>query len=383
MRVIQINNSSETFTATASGAIATHIWEVARVVAQKGGECVVLSQDAPQPALAGVPLVRVPVRSKTGAAWRQQLWRVERKLFGWREPGQRGYACEVVRALKRGGFEDDWIFLHNDPELAVHLRDVFPKARLLHHFHNPVACHPRFRRRFARAATLTTAVSGFVADEVERIYGCPRVEVILNGVDLERFKPVDGSLERRGDQPVTLNFLGRTGIEKAPDLFLRAALGLARLGMPIRVQLMGANHWGRWEPDAFQGELSRVCAQIVECGVDVFRTGHVVRADVPGHLANADVHVVPSRWDEPCALSLLEGMAAGLAVVASRTGGTAELLDGAGRLFERDSESGLVAHLLELVSNREERLALAAKARRRAEHLSWSVCWGRFENAMC
>jgi glycosyltransferase involved in cell wall biosynthesis len=175
-----------------------------------------------------------------------------------------------------------------------------------------------------------------------------------------------------------LNFLGRTGIEKAPDLFLKAALRLAKEGVPLRVQLVGANHWGRWEADAFQTKLGQLCESLRTAGAEVVQTGHVARADIPGTLQAADIHVLPSRWEEPCALSLLEGMAAGLAIVASRTGGTAEILGKAGRLFTKDSESELHAHLSDLVVDKEERERLANAARERAMGFTWTEAWRKF-----
>ena len=375
MRFIQINNSDETYTQTASGAIATHIWEVCRAARGEGIETTVLTQSAEQPSLTGGALVCTePVRLRASRAGRL-LQRAERRLFGWREARHRRHASRVVRAIEASGWERRTFMLHNDPELAVVLRDRFPKARLFHHFHNPVHCRSRFSRRFRRAVDGTFAVSAYVADQVRETYGLKSVSVVHNGVDLERFSPAD----RTEKKTVTLNFLGRTGIEKAPDLFLRAALRLARERLPLRIQLVGSNHWGRWESDPYQDELERLCQKLRATGAEVLQTGHLSRAEVPRALQAADVHVVPSRWEEPCALSLLEGMAAGLAIVASRTGGTAEVLGNAGRLFTKDSETELYANLRELALDRDQRLRLAKAARERAMEFTWRGVWQKFE----
>ena len=49
------------------------------------------------------------------------------------------------------------------------------------------------------------------------------------------------------------------------------------------------------------------------------------RIDVPDLLAGMDLFVLPSRW-EGLSVSIMEAMAAGLAVVATDVGGTAELV---------------------------------------------------------
>ena len=60
-------------------------------------------------------------------------------------------------------------------------------------------------------------------------------------------------------------------------------------------------------------------------------------------------------------------MAAGLALVASETGGTPEVVGDAGLLFERDSVAGLARHLEQLLADAALRRELAARARARAE----------------
>jgi glycosyltransferase involved in cell wall biosynthesis len=378
MRIVQINNSDETFTATASGAIATHIWEVCRAAAATGTHTTVLTRAAAEPPMEGgeIFFTAPPRRQAPGLIrWAR---RVERRLLGWREAEHRTHSLQVVGTIKRHSLETETFLLHNDPELAVVLRERFPRARLFHHFHNPVECRSRFLTRFRHAVDGVFAVSSYVAEVVTRIYGLQSVSVVHNGVDLERFSPADRACGER----ITLNFLGRTGIEKAPDLFLRAALKLASEGVGLRVQLVGSNHWGRWEADAFQTELAKLCEDLRIAGAEVIQTGHVSRADVPEKLQAADIHVVPSRWEEPCALSLLEGMAAGLAVVASQTGGTAEILGRAGKLFAKNSEAELHCHLKELVSNQCERVRLAKAARERAMGFTWAEAWRKFGKTM-
>lgn len=373
MRIVQVNNSDETYTPTASGAIATHIWEVGRAAAIAGVETSVLTRAASETAMPQHDIFFTePPRPKLSRlrAWVQ---RVERRCFGWRDAGHRRHAHRVASLIRRRNLGDSLFMLHNDPELAVFLRQRFPKARLFHHFHNPVQCRSRFRKRFGQAVDGVFAVSGYVADVVREMYGLESVSVVYNGVDLQRFFPASNASER-----VTLNFLGRTGIEKAPDLFLSAALRVAREGIPLTIQLVGSNHWDRWEADAFQSKLASLCEELRAAGALVAQTGHVPRADIPRILQSADVHVVPSRWEEPCALSLLEGMAAGLAIVASRTGGTPEVLGKAGRLFAPDAEDELYRHLRALAVDPAERKRLGEAARERAMSFTWSETWRKF-----
>ena len=133
--------------------------------------------------------------------------------------------------------------------------------------------------------------------------------------------------------PLTLNFVGRTGIEKAPDLLLKAALAVSDRSRDFAVQIVGGNHWGYTLADPYQNELQALAQNLEMRGIPVRFTGFVNRNDMPEAFRRAHIHVVPSRWDEPFGLTTVEGMASGLAVVASRTGGSPEVVGEAGTAF--------------------------------------------------
>jgi hypothetical protein len=163
MRLVFINNSTETFTPTQSGALATIIWECCRTAEAQGTEPLVITRrcDAtpfPWCRLTLVEYPKVPT-SKLGVSF----WRAERKLTGWRHLRQREYARRVARAVGEAGLQDGNLVLINDPEMAVALRDAFPRARIIHWFQNQHECKPRARGRFAGAVTRVAAVSGFTA----------------------------------------------------------------------------------------------------------------------------------------------------------------------------------------------------------------------------
>jgi glycosyltransferase involved in cell wall biosynthesis len=103
---------------------------------------------------------------------------------------------------------------------------------------------------------------------------------------------------------------------------------------------------------------------------------------LPAEIAKAHIHVVPSRWDEPFGLTTLEGMASGLATVASATGGTPEVVGDAGLMFDRESVEQLADRLWELVENPDHRREVAARCRRRAEEFTWARTWQRLSGLL-
>jgi glycosyltransferase involved in cell wall biosynthesis len=92
------------------------------------------------------------------------------------------------------------------------------------------------------------------------------------------------------------------------------------------------------------------------------------RRDVAEILAASDIVALPSRFREGCSNSVLEGMAAGKAIVASRTGGTPEVVkDGeTGILHDPWDVEGLRKALLRLAADVQLRLKMGAAGRVRA-----------------
>jgi glycosyltransferase involved in cell wall biosynthesis len=74
----------------------------------------------------------------------------------------------------------------------------------------------------------------------------------------------------------------------------------------------------------YDGKLRALPAQLGVAGRVRF-LGQVPRAELPRIYAEHDVLIFPSEWDEPFAITPLEAMTSGLAVVGTTTGGSGEL----------------------------------------------------------
>ena len=94
------------------------------------------------------------------------------------------------------------------------------------------------------------------------------------------------------------------------------------------------------------------------------------------------MHVVPSRWEDPCPLTVLEGMATGQATVGASCGGVPELIGNEGFLFERDDVEGLEARLRVLLENSELRASYGERARARALLRPWTKVFAEFAEAV-
>ncbi len=98
--------------------------------------------------------------------------------------------------------------------------------------------------------------------------------------------------------------------------------------------------------------------------VDIFP--FLPKSELLGRMRNADLCVIPSRWDNS-PNTVYEAMAAGKAVVASRVGGIPELvMDGeTGLLVEPRNAVQLAQAIIRLLSNDQERERMGRNGRHR------------------
>src|SRR6185503_21338311 len=145
-----------------------------------------------------------------------------------------------------------------------------------------------------------------------------RVVVIGNGVDTDRFTP-DGPVADRAPEPL-LVCVGRLTEAKGQPLAIEA---LARMRIPdVRLRLVGEGE---------DEELLRDLAARAGVAKRVEFAGAV--DDAAPHLRAADVVVVPSKWDAQ-SLVLLEAMACGAAILATRVPGSSAV-EGVGVIARR------------------------------------------------
>jgi glycosyltransferase involved in cell wall biosynthesis len=226
----------------------------------------------------------------------------------------------------------------------------------------------RWRRRFA----LLLAVSAYSV----RTLGWPAdaARVVYGGADTDRFRP-DPAEPRAG-----VLFVGRLTPHKGVDRLLRALPGAAAL------TLAGTSGHDRRPPERDYPQLLRSLAH----GRDVRLRKAVTEADLAALYRRAAVFVLPSvdvtcygrrvAISELLGLSVLEAMSSGTPVVASRTGGIAEVVaDGeTGFLVEPGDVAALHDRLATLLADRHLARQLGDAGRDAVlDRFTWAGCADR------
>lgn len=163
--------------------------------------------------------------------------------------------------------------------------------------------------------------------------------LIANGIDLQAIPAPDKALPdaMSGLDPVVLS-IGRLQPQKGFEALI-AAVAWARRSRPMRLVILGAG------ANAYRTALIQHAREL---GIEAYVLFAGTTDDVYPWLRSARVFALASRW-EGSSIALLEAMAAGTPIVASRTAGdAADVLDQGryGLLVDADDTPGFAAALL-------------------------------------
>ena len=223
-----------------------------------------------------------------------------------------------------------------------------------------VAVNVHLERWSLRRSDRVVAVSPSVCRELEQI-GVPHsaIDVIINGVDTDEFRPGDGSRKAFGlsDAGTIALFAGDiTTSRKNLDLVLRALQLTQGISLAVAGRLEGSPY----------------PAIAKQMGLDdrVYFLGF--QEDMPALMRSADFFLLPSRY-EPFGLVVLEAMASGLPVLTTREAGIAPLIneDVGLVLDDADDAPALADWMQSLAKDPERRRRMGLRARKVAEAHSW------------
>jgi glycosyltransferase involved in cell wall biosynthesis len=197
-----------------------------------------------------------------------------------------------------------------------------------------------------------------------------RVSPVHNGVDCERFHPAVRAPEQAGLRVV---FVGRVVPNKGAHVLLEAVNRLGR--RDVIVSVIGS---AGFAPDAPLTAYERRLREIAGRGIATVTFLPFRRRDeVASALRAHDVLVVPSRWREPSTLTVGEGLATGIPVIASDVGGIPEVAAHRELLVRPGDPDALAAVLAWLADDPSARERLGRESRAHAVAHDWGATWAR------
>jgi glycosyltransferase involved in cell wall biosynthesis len=267
-----------------------------------------------------------------------------------------GLVLRLARIFRQ--WRADAVHTHNDRPLiyAAPAARLARVGRVVHTRHGRGLGNSRRQVLLGNAAARLTDDFVCVSEDAARMsvaQGLPprRVQTVWNGIDTRRFAFADP----RPDGPAVI--VARLSPEKDIATLLHAVRRVVDADPAFRLEIAGD---GPCLP-----ELRRLAAEL---GLDGSVTFLGLVRDVPALLARAKLYVL-SSISEGVSLTLLEAMACGLPVVATRVGGTPEVVvdETTGLLVPPGDPAALAAALNRTYRDADLAAALGRRGRARVE----------------
>ena len=212
----------------------------------------------------------------------------------------------------------------------------------------------------------TLAVSEEARTCVLRHFPGP-VEVLPNGVNLERFRPGLPRLARFDDGTPNILFVGRHDPRKGLPELMSACRSLAREGVRFRLIIVGDGRLRRRIESMAHGPLHF--------------EGRVSNGNLPGYYASSDIFCSPARGGESFGIVLLEAMASGVPIVATDLPGYRTVLTpgSEGLMVPPRDPASLRAALQTLLSHPTLRSEMGGRGIETSRRYAWPAIARRLE----
>lgn len=299
--------------------------------------------------------------------------RLARRLYGYFHHNEyynhfiEYYFEKVYADLKKNN--SDLILIENGAGLAYKLSQRGYKNLILHLHNDLLHSQSRYHDIIFNSLSKILTVSDYIKERVSTIQQSDKIQTIYNGIDLNAFSPHKNlSINRKSmgftEEDFVLVYSGRINREKGISELIDAMLQLKN--PCIKLMILGSSFFDNARnEDVFIQSLKNKAKRIE---TQIVFTGFIPYNQVPDYLQLADIAVLPSMWDEPFGLTIVEAMAVGLPLITTRSGGIPEICEGIATIVERNNiVNNLANAILDLYQDSEKRKRMAAASLQRAK----------------
>ena len=252
------------------------------------------------------------------------------------------------------------------------------KGKFYYHAHNTIngfcGC-----KKLLEDINAFLCVSDYIKNTIVKLTGIKNPEkyyILKNRINENVFKNIDlkkvSEFRRKivgNEKNLILTFVGRLNREKGIRELLTAFRD-AEIDN-CKLLIVGSYYFGSNMKSVYEEELLKITSGIKD---KVIYTGHMDYNVIPYIYAASDIIIVPSVWEEPAGLTVIEAMTAGKPLITTDAGGIPEYVkeDFAIILLRNENfVKNLKKALIGLTSDRNLRERLSANAR--LESKNWTV----------
>ena len=223
---------------------------------------------------------------------------------------------------------------------------------------------PLFKAIWTKASALVACSEGLKSRAL-RFLPSAAIDIIPNGVDLERFFPSETT--KLSDE-LRLITVGRLSVTKRIEVLIDAVEILIQQGYKVRFSIIGG---GVAEQSLRKLIIEKNLVSFVEL------TGRVEPEKMPDFYRGSDIYI-SATMQEGMSNAMLEAMASGLPVITTRCEGAEELIVENGIVVEQAGAEPMAGAIKQLADDRKRCERMAVKARKQAELFTWKNVAGKY-----
>ncbi len=278
------------------------------------------------------------------------------------------YFEQVYKDLKKKHY--DYIVLENSPGHAYKLSQRGYNNIILHLNNDLLNSQSKYHEFIFNGLSKILTCSNYIKNRVSTISPSNKIQTLYNAIDVKRFSVKhDSAINREAiglsEEDFVIVYSGRINKDKGVSELIDAML-LLKEKPHLKLMIIGGTFFGNTtSEDNFVSSLK----DKAKCLADrIVFTGFVQYENIPDYLHLADIAVLPSMWEEPFGLTIVEALAAGLPLITTRSGGIPEICEGVATIVDKENVvNNLASAILDLYHHPEKRAQMSKASIERAQ----------------
>lgn len=271
------------------------------------------------------------------------------------------YLNEILKIIASNDY--DYIVIENRPQFVLPIYNL-TKGKIILHIHNDYLCgNGEDDLEIINACNKVVVVSNYMKDKMVKYFKGyeEKIYVLYNGIDVNRFnkklkeEEIVSIRKRYGirKNDFVIIFTGRLIEQKGILQLLQSVKKINGLD-DIKVLIVGSSWYSNNLETEYINKLKKISEGIKD---KIIFTGYIDYNYLNNLYDISNIAVLPSMWEEPLGMVVLEAMSMKLPVISTKSGGIVEVIreDKTGFLVDRDDNlENNIAHIIEKLYNDEQ-----------------------------
>lgn len=265
------------------------------------------------------------------------------------------YILSVVNDIIDRFEENDYecVIVENESKYVIPVKKHIKTKIILHQHNNYLNESNKINKKIINNTDLIITVSDFVKKSILKINKNANVVTVYNGIEIEKFERNKYYTLMKhlniDEDDIVIGYIGRIVPEKGIKELLEAFDSFQNQ-YKAKLLLIGCSGFDTSKNTEFIMKCKKYCNN------NIIFTGYIDNSLLYKYYSMIDILVVPSIIDDAFPTVILEGMAMGCAIIASKSGGIPEQLDEkSGILIERKNiVENIKSALEEIVENKDK-----------------------------